>query len=129
MSRTYGVAVIGAGYWGPNLVRNFPWNHAADLGPGLRSATSGRETCPQGRRPKVPPPWGSNDVSSNVLLARRETSTPLAIATPPRRPTHQLAFSPPSRRANMSLGGKPLAPTSVEAGWDGWTRAAGCVRD
>ena len=31
MGRTYRVAVIGAGYWGPNLVRNFRGSPDWDL--------------------------------------------------------------------------------------------------
>lgn len=69
------VAVIGAGYWGPNLVRNFhanpqtkvEWVVDADLGKARRLAA------------RFPPAQSSDDL--DAVLARGEVDA-IAIATP-----------------------------------------------
>ena len=81
-SKRLGVAVVGAGYWGPNLVRNF--RASRGLGPASRSAT----WTPTG-------PAGSSGARSGVDVDRRRSTDLLArddidavaIATPAR--THQ----------------------------------------
>ena len=101
-----GVAVIGAGYWGPNLVRNLrasaEWNLLAVCDLDLERA---REVVGVGGEVEV-----TDDLTA--LLARPDLDA-VAIATPAR--THQPLAEQALRAGKHVLVEKPLAD-SVEAG-------------
>lgn len=95
---TLGIAVVGAGYWGPNLARNFrsspDWDLVAvcDLDLDRARAVAGDHV----------------DVTSSLddLLARDDVDA-IAIATPAR--THQSIALPALRAGKHVLVEKPLA--------------------
>lgn len=102
-----GVAVIGAGYWGPNLIRNFraspDWTLRAvcDLDLDRARAVVGDSTC---------------DVTDDLtVLLQREDVHAVAIATPAR--SHQGVAAQVLRAGKHVLVEKPLAD-SVAAGAD-----------
>ncbi|GGF90356.1 oxidoreductase [Rhodococcoides trifolii] len=106
MSKPYGVAVIGAGYWGPNLARNFRGSSAWDL-----VAVCDTDAV---RAQRVVGPRSTVEVETDVhrLLARSDIDA-VAIATP-------AATHAPIALAALAAGKhvvveKPLAPTSVDA--------------
>jgi predicted dehydrogenase len=105
-SAPLGVAVVGAGYWGPNLVRNFrnstAWNLVAVCDLDTERA---REVV--GAQSDV-------DVTDDLaaLLARDDVAA-VAIATPAR--THRALAEQALRAGKHVLVEKPLAD-SVEAG-------------
>ena len=106
MGRPYRAAVIGAGYWSPNLVRNFRRSSDWDL----VAVCDLDET----RVRKVVGPRSTVDIETSVeqLLARDDVDA-VAIATPTQTPAPlALAASPP---ANTSWSRNPLAPTSAAA--------------
>jgi len=103
-----GVAVVGAGYWGPNLIRNF--KSAADW--DLRAVCdldTARAEAVLGDRSGV-------DVTGSLgeVLARDDIDA-IAIATPAH--THQAIALEALRTGKHVLVEKPLAD-SVEAGRD-----------
>ncbi len=106
MARTYRAAVIGAGYWGPNLVRNFRGSPDWDL----------VAVCDidQGRAAKVVGPRSTVDTESSVdrLLTRTDIDA-VAIATPAR--THASLALAAFAAGKHVLVEKPLSPNSVEA--------------
>jgi predicted dehydrogenase len=104
-SSSLGVAVIGAGYWGPNLIRNFraspDWTLRAvcDLDNDRARAVVGDSPC---------------DVTVDLTsLLRRDDVDAVAIATPAH--THQGVAAQALRAGKHVLVEKPLAD-SVAAG-------------
>ncbi|WP_285186823.1 Gfo/Idh/MocA family oxidoreductase [Rhodococcus sp. MEB041] len=107
MSRPYGVAVIGAGYWGPNLVRNFRNHPSWDL-VAVCDRDRSRAERVVGSRSTV-----EIETDVDVLLGRSDIDA-VAIATP-------AASHAPIALAALAAGKhvlveKPLAPGSVDAG-------------
>ena len=101
-----GIAVIGAGYWGPNLIRNFRSSEEWDL-VAVCDLDVERAQQVLGARSGV-------DVTSSLdeVLAREDVDA-IAIATPAR--THQGIALPALRAGKHVLVEKPLAD-SVENG-------------
>lgn len=106
MSQQFQVAVIGAGYWGPNLVRNFrnspDWDLVAvcDLDEArARKAIGSRSTV-------------EVETSVERLLAREDVDA-VAIATPAH--THAPLALAAFAAGKHVLVEKPLAPTTVDA--------------
>jgi predicted dehydrogenase len=101
-----GVAVVGAGYWGPNLIRNFRGSGDWDL----------RAVCDldQARAEAVLGDRSGVDVTGSLgeVLARDDIDA-IAIATPAR--THQAIALEALRTGKHVLVEKPLAD-SVSAG-------------
>ena len=97
-----GVAVVGAGYWGPNLVRNF---RAAPTGTWSRCATW-TSSAPGGRRRRRSEVLCT--ASLEEVLARDDVDA-VAIATPAR--THQGIALAALRAGKHVLVEKPLADT------------------
>ena len=106
MSETLGVAVVGAGYWGPNLIRNFSassdWTLRAvcDLDPS-------RAQKVLGQRPDV-------QISSSLdeVLARDDVDA-IAVATPAR--THHSIVMAGLEAGKHVVVEKPLAETVEQA--------------
>lgn len=101
-----GVAVVGAGYWGPNLIRNFR----------ASSDWSLRAVCdldlPRARQVVGDAP-GCDVTDDLAALLSRDDITAVAIATPAR--THRGVAEAALRAGKHVLVEKPLAD-SVEAG-------------
>ena len=116
MSRTYGVAVIGAGYWGPNLVRNFRASASWDL----VAVCDLDET----RARKVVGPRSTVDVETSVerLLARDDIDA-VAIATPAQ--THAPLALAALAAGKHVLVEKPLARHPGRRRGDGARRRRG----
>ena len=106
MGRPYRAAVIGAGYWGPNLVRNFRGSPDWDL----------VAVCDldEARARKVVGPRSTVEVETSVerLLARDDIDA-VAIATPAQ--THASLALAAFAAGKHVVVEKPLAPTSAEA--------------
>ncbi|MFC9786526.1 Gfo/Idh/MocA family protein [Rhodococcus sp. NPDC127528] len=106
MAQAYRAAVVGAGYWGPNLVRNLRGSPDWDL----------VAVCDidQGRAAKVVGPRSTVDTETSVdrLLARDDIDA-VAIATPAH--THAPLALAAFAAGKHVLVEKPLAPTSVDA--------------
>jgi predicted dehydrogenase len=106
MTSTLRAAVIGAGYWGPNLARNFAtsdhWERAAvcDLD--------------EARAAKVARASGGADVETSVdaLLARDDVDA-VAIATPAR--THHALVMAALRAGKHVVVEKPIADSTAAA--------------
>lgn len=97
-----GVAVIGAGYWGPNLVRNFTAHPSWDLR-AVCDLDVDRAARVVGNRSDVTVTPSLEDV-----LARDDIDA-VAIATPPR--THQPIAEAAMAAGKHALVEKPLAHT------------------
>ncbi|KQU36096.1 MULTISPECIES: Gfo/Idh/MocA family protein [unclassified Rhodococcus (in: high G+C Gram-positive bacteria)] len=106
MTRRYGVAVIGAGYWGPNLARNFRAHPAWDL-VAVCDRDESRALAVVGERSTV-------DVETSVeaVLARADVDA-VAIATP--AATHASIALAALDAGKHVLVEKPLAPGSADA--------------
>jgi len=106
MGRPYRIAVIGAGYWGPNLVRNFRGSPDWDL----------VAVCDldEGRARKVVGPRSTIDIETSVehLLARDDVDA-VAIATPAK--THASLALTAFAAGKHVVVEKPIAQTSAEA--------------
>lgn len=106
MGRPYRVAVIGAGYWGPNLVRNFRSSPEWDL-----VAVCDLDIA---RARKVIGPRSTVEVETSVetLLARKDLDA-VAIATPAKThaPLALMAFA----AGKHVVVEKPIAQTSADA--------------
>ncbi len=101
-----GVAVVGAGYWGPNLIRNFRSNPAWDLVAVCDlDETSAHKAI--GARSTV-----EIETSLERLLARDDIEA-VAIATPAR--THSAIAIAALAAGKHVLVEKPLADTEAEA--------------
>ena len=100
MTDKLGIAVVGAGYWGPNLARNFNASEDWDL-VAICDLDTDRAQRVAGDRSGV-------DVVSSVdeLLSRDDVDA-VAIATPAR--THQSIALPALRAGKHVLVEKPLA--------------------
>jgi predicted dehydrogenase len=100
------VAVVGYGYWGPNLVRNVLER------PDLRLAALCERDVPRGNafRARVPnvPVWEDLDE-----LLEDPTLDALVVATPPR--THHAVVQAALLAGKHVLVEKPLATTSIDA--------------
>jgi predicted dehydrogenase len=101
-----GIAVVGAGYWGPNLVRNFrncaEWDLAA-----VCDLDEARARKVVGRRSTV-----DVETSLDRLLARDDVDA-IAIATPAR--THSAIAMAALAAGKHVLVEKPLADSRCEA--------------
>jgi predicted dehydrogenase len=106
MGRRFGVAVIGAGYWGPNLVRNFRSSPDWDL-VAVCDLDEGRARKVVGPRSTV-----AIETSVDALLARADVDA-VAIATPAQ--THAPLALAAFAAGKHVVVEKPLAPTSAEA--------------
>jgi predicted dehydrogenase len=104
--RPYGIAIIGAGYWGPKLARNFRDSPDWDL-VAVCDLDEGRARNVVGARSTV-----EVETSVDRLLARDDIDA-VAIATPAasHAPLALAAFD----AGKHVLVEKPLAPTSAEA--------------
>src|SRR4051794_34671817 len=106
MSRPYRIAVIGAGYWGPNLVRNFRGSPDWDL----------VAVCDldEARARKVVGPRTMVDIETSVerLLARDDVDA-VAIATPAK--THASLALTAFAAGKHVVVEKPIAQTTEEA--------------
>jgi predicted dehydrogenase len=101
-----GVAVVGAGYWGPNLIRNFQGSHDWDL-VAVCDLDQDRAHAVLGSRSGV-------DVTGSLDdLLRRDDVDAVAIATPAH--THQGIALQALRAGKHVLVEKPLAD-SVPSG-------------
>jgi len=104
--RTLGVAVVGAGYWGPNLVRNFRASSDWDL-VAVCDLDTDRAQAVVGARSGI-----TVTSSLDEVLARDDVDA-VAIATPAR--THHGVATAALRAGKHLLVEKPLAD-SVQAG-------------
>ncbi|MBY6367526.1 Gfo/Idh/MocA family protein [Rhodococcoides corynebacterioides] len=106
MARPLGVAVIGAGYWGPNLARNFRAHPAWDL-----VAVCDRDRA---RAEKVVGARSTVEVCTDVeaVLARPDVDA-VAIATP--AATHASIALAALEAGKHVVVEKPLAPDSTDA--------------
>jgi predicted dehydrogenase len=102
MNRTLGIAVVGAGYWGPNLVRNFlaspDWQLVAVCDLDVE-----RARAVVGGRSEV------DCVASLAEVLARDDVDAVAIATPAR--THQTVALAALAAGKHVLVEKPLADT------------------
>ena len=105
-TQTLGVAVIGAGYWGPQLIRNFRASEAWDL-VAVCDLDTDRATSVLGHRSGV-----EVTASLEEVLARDDVDA-VAIATPAR--THHVIAESALRAGKHVLVEKPLAD-SVASG-------------
>lgn len=96
----YGVAVVGAGYWGPNLIRNFRASEEWDL-VAVCDLDEERAHAVLGARS------GVHVTSSLDELLAREDVDAIAVATPAR--THQGIAAAALRAGKHVLVEKPLA--------------------
>lgn len=103
---TLGMAVIGAGYWGPNLVRNFRSSDAWDL-VAVCDLDEGRARRVIGNRSTI-----DVETSLDRLLLRPDVHA-VAIATPPS--THSAIALAALEAGKHVLVEKPLADRKVEA--------------
>src|SRR6185437_12917259 len=103
---TLSIAVVGAGYWGPNLVRNFRSNPAWDL----------VAVCDldEARAHKVIGPRSTVEIETSLdrLLARDDIDA-VAVATPAR--THSAIAKAALAAGKHVLVEKPLADSQSEA--------------
>src|SRR3954466_4602394 len=106
MGRPYRIAVIGAGYWGPNLVRNFLASPDWDL-VAVCDVDRARAQKAIGSRSTV-----QVETSLDALLARDDVDA-VAIATPAR--THKAIALAAIHAGKHVLIEKPLAPSRAEA--------------
>ena len=100
------VAVVGAGYWGPNLVRNFRSSPDWDL-VAVCDLDAARAAKAIGARSTV-----QVETSLEALLARDDLDA-VAIATPAR--THKAIALAALEAGKHVLVEKPLAPSHAEA--------------
>lgn len=101
-----GIAVVGAGYWGPNLVRNFRASAAWDL---VAVCDLDEE-----RARKVVGPRSTVDVETSLdRLLGRDDIAAIAVATPAR--THSAITLAALRAGKHVLVEKPLADSHVTA--------------
>lgn len=106
MAKPYGVAVIGAGYWGPNLARNFRNHPAWDL-VAVCDRDRARAESVVGSRSTV-------EVETDAMAAiARDDVDAVAIATP--ASTHAALALAAIDAGKHVLVEKPLAPNSIEA--------------
>jgi predicted dehydrogenase len=103
---TFRVAVVGAGYWGPNLVRNFRSSPDWDL-VAVCDLDAARAAKAIGARSTV-----QVETSLDALLARDDLDA-VAIATPAR--THKAIALAALEAGKHVLVEKPLAPSHAEA--------------
>jgi predicted dehydrogenase len=103
---TLRVAVVGAGYWGPNLVRNFRSSPDWDL-VAVCDLDAARAEKAIGARSTV-----QVETSLEALLARDDVDA-VAIATPAR--THKAIALAALEAGKHVLVEKPLAPSLAEA--------------
>src|ERR1700712_4498252 len=101
-----GIAVVGAGYWGPNLVRNFRSSPAWDL-VAVCDLDEARARRVVGARSTV-----EVETSLERLLARDDIDA-VAIATPAR--SHAAIALAAIAAGNHVVVEKPLADTSKAA--------------
>lgn len=99
-----GVAVVGAGYWGPNLVRNFRVSESWDL-----VAVCDRE---RSRAAKVAGGLADVETSAERLLTRDDVDA-IAIATP--AATHRSLALAALEAGKHVLVEKPLANSHADA--------------
>jgi predicted dehydrogenase len=100
-----GIAVVGAGYWGPNLVRNFMASPDWDLRWLVDLDTE--------RARRVAAPYASVSVTGSLEEALADPNvTAVAIATPAR--THRDVALAALRSGRHVLVEKPLAATQAE---------------
>jgi predicted dehydrogenase len=103
---TQGIAVVGAGYWGPNLVRNFRSSPDWDL----------VAVCDldEARARKVIGPRSTIEVETSLTrLLERDDISAIAIATPAQ--THSGVALAALRAGKHVLVEKPLADSYAEA--------------
>ena len=100
------VAVVGAGYWGPNLVRNFDRSTAWDL-VAVCDLDERRARAVVGARPDV-----AVHTSLDRMLASERLDA-VAVATP--AATHRAVASLALAAGLHVLVEKPLAPSTVDA--------------
>jgi predicted dehydrogenase len=105
--RPLGVAVIGYGYWGPNLVRNVVERPELEL-VALCERDDRRAAAFEQRVPGVPVFSELDEVLEDPAVDA------VVVATPPR--THFALASAALRAGKHVLVEKPLAKTSAEAG-------------
>lgn len=103
---TLGIAVIGAGYWGPNLIRNFRSNPAWDL-VAVCDRDEARARKAIGARSTI-----EVETSLEKLLAREDVEA-VAVATPAR--THSEIALAALRAGKHVLVEKPLAHSEADA--------------
>ena len=103
---TLRIAVVGAGYWGPNLVRNFLASPDWDL-VAVCDLDAARARKAIGSRSTV-----QVETSLDALLARDDLDA-VAIATPAR--THRAIALAALEAGKHVLVEKPLAPSRAEA--------------
>ena len=102
------VAVVGAGYWGPNLVRNF--RASRRLGPAPRCATS-TSSGPSGWSARAAA--STSPTSLDDVLARDDVDA-VAIATPAR--THQADRARRRSRPASTSWSRSRSPTAWRDG-------------
>ena len=106
MKRPYGIAIIGAGYWGPKLARNFRDSPDWDL-VAVCDLDEARARSVVGARSTV-----EVETSVDRLLARDDIDA-VAIATP--AASHASLALDAFEAGKHVLVEKPLAPTSADA--------------
>src|SRR5438105_14016792 len=100
-----GVAVVGAGYWGPNLVRNFHSNPGADL----------RWVCDidEERAAKVVGRYSTVGVASSLDTVLDDAGVDAVAVATPAGTHHQIATAALGADKHVLIE-KPLASTVAE---------------
>src|SRR5437660_9207353 len=102
---TVGVAVVGAGYWGPNLVRNFQSNSAAEL----------RWVCDidEERATKVVGRYSTVGVTSSLDTVLDDAGVDAVAVATPAATHHEIATAALGADKHVLIE-KPLASTVAE---------------
>ena len=108
MRRPLGVAVVGYGYWGPNLVRNVIERPEFEF--AAPCASSSRRARPRSRRST---PGIHVFRPTSTTCSRDPTIDAVLVATPPR--THHAIVEAALEAGKHVLVEKPLATTSADA--------------